>query len=363
MKNHNTQLLILSNPFLFLKPHTYPIAWVGIAATMGRGEPPPSFSLHLALVAVAFLQTFSPINAFCQTLTRQKYVLHRAVLMHASVVECVEDAEAYMAAYLYPDRDAEARKSLAFQAQDTFFLEHEKHAAKDLVLTKKYTTYGEFPLASLHAILQTLDLGPKDVFLDLGSGSGRLVLGTALLFPYIKASVGIEVVPEMHAMATEAARRAVGIGDLPKMSPFHFVQGNAETGEYATKEQVNDGEEMRKNEEGAYKMHPLREATVIFMYCTTWRSQDGLYLAQPLQTSLLKNVRSDVTIITTDKCFADGWEGVEKGGEESEKEGRRGFRVVRRMAVPNPEVWESIAHIHEVMDSKDGGNGTESNER
>lgn len=66
-------------------------------------------------------------------------------------------------------------------------------------------TYGEFPLLSVARLLDHLDppLGPGDVFVDLGSGAGRLVLAVSLLWPALGACVGMELLPEVHALGVE----------------------------------------------------------------------------------------------------------------------------------------------------------------
>ena len=69
-------------------------------------------------------------------------------------------------------------------------------------------TYGEFPLLSVARLLDHLDppLGPGDVFVDLGSGAGRLVLAVSLLWPALGACVGMELLPEVHALGVEVRR-------------------------------------------------------------------------------------------------------------------------------------------------------------
>jgi hypothetical protein len=74
-------------------------------------------------------------------------------------------------------------------------------------LTKPHLTYGEFPLASVARLLSQLPLGPDDVFVDLGSGGGRLVLGVSMLWPQLRACMGMELLPELHALAVEVRAR------------------------------------------------------------------------------------------------------------------------------------------------------------
>lgn len=68
--------------------------------------------------------------------------------------------------------------------------------------------YGELPLQSLRKIFATVSSLDKckaalsGTFVDLGSGSGKVVLAAALLESFHSVT-GIEIVPELHDMATE----------------------------------------------------------------------------------------------------------------------------------------------------------------
>ena len=105
------------------------------------------------------------------------------------------------------------------------------------------------------------------------------------------------------------------------MSPCGFIQGNVETGEYN-----ND-------------RNPLSEATIIFMYSTSYRSEDGFHMARPLREALLTQAHPQVTIITTDKKFREG----------IDMDGGKGFRVVDTCTVDNPEVIDSIVYFHNIV--------------
>jgi hypothetical protein len=217
---------------------------------------------------------------------------------------------------------------LAFESQDSL-LASSSPSSPSSALTKQTLTYGEFPLQSLYTILQRLDPppGPDDVFLDLGSGCGRLTLGAALLYPQLKACLGVEVLPELHTLALQALTRAEEEGEEGRrrrrgeMSPCRFIQGNVETGEYNHDE------------------NPLSEATIIFMYSTSYRSEDGFHLARPLRDALLTQAHPEATIITTDKKFK----------EEIDILGGKGFRVVDTCTVENPEVVDSIVYFHKIV--------------
>jgi len=53
---------------------------------------------------------------------------------------------------------------------------------------KRHLTYGEMPIDSLSAMLKRLarPITSDDVFVDIGSGCGRLVLATAMMYPQLR---------------------------------------------------------------------------------------------------------------------------------------------------------------------------------
>eukprot|EP00192_Tetraselmis_astigmatica_P019406 CAMPEP_0117680238 /NCGR_PEP_ID=MMETSP0804-20121206/18241_1 /TAXON_ID=1074897 /ORGANISM="Tetraselmis astigmatica, Strain CCMP880" /LENGTH=218 /DNA_ID=CAMNT_0005489713 /DNA_START=292 /DNA_END=949 /DNA_ORIENTATION=+ len=67
--------------------------------------------------------------------------------------------------------------------------------------------YGEVGFTSLAWILRTamshcgVEDGPPSVFYDLGSGSGRMVVSAALLYPELKRCGGIEIIRGLHDVA------------------------------------------------------------------------------------------------------------------------------------------------------------------
>jgi SAM-dependent methyltransferase len=61
---------------------------------------------------------------------------------------------------------------------------------------------------TLQRVLPKRSVGADDVFVDLGSGMGRMVLRAAE-YPF-KRVIGVELSPELHAMAVENLR---GVGD------------------------------------------------------------------------------------------------------------------------------------------------------
>ena len=78
-------------------------------------------------------------------------------------------------------------------------------------------------------------------------------------------------------------------------------------------------------------LDPLREATIVFCYSTTFRSIDGFLLAEPLAQALAGRVRKDAIVITTDKRFVQDQE----------------FELLEQREVENPEVGgSSIVYFH-----------------
>ncbi|CAI5450719.1 unnamed protein product [Caenorhabditis angaria] len=88
-------------------------------------------------------------------------------------------------------------------------------------------TYGETNLEQITSILNELQLGPDDVFVDLGSGVGQLVVYTAACTK-IKKAVGIELstVPANHAQNLQHYYKNI-MGHFGKSySPFELHNGD-----------------------------------------------------------------------------------------------------------------------------------------
>lgn len=74
-------------------------------------------------------------------------------------------------------------------------------------------TYGEILYPSIDKLLSILTLTNDDVFMDLGSGLGKLVLQVFLNSP-VQEACGIEIIPELHHHALQAAQSMQN--DLPE---------------------------------------------------------------------------------------------------------------------------------------------------
>jgi precorrin-6B methylase 2 len=83
------------------------------------------------------------------------------------------------------------------------------------------TTYGEIMEEGVSLILSKLNLTEQDVFLDLGSGAGRVVL-QVFLEKNIK-SIGIEFIEKRYKMAEESLRQ---LHEKINASKVHFIKGD-----------------------------------------------------------------------------------------------------------------------------------------
>lgn len=75
-------------------------------------------------------------------------------------------------------------------------------------------TYGEVTYAGMEAVYDALNLKQGDVFFDLGSGVGKLVLYVALR-AQVARSVGLEVGEKRHALAVGACERLKALKEEP----------------------------------------------------------------------------------------------------------------------------------------------------
>jgi hypothetical protein len=66
--------------------------------------------------------------------------------------------------------------------------------------------YGEMPFYTFAAILETCELAPGGVFMDLGSGTGKVVCAAAMLHDFERC-VGIELLPSLYQCSCEVQQR------------------------------------------------------------------------------------------------------------------------------------------------------------
>ena len=111
---------------------------------------------------------------------------------------CPEDSSALeiRVAELYDSLGLTLERAFTISSQD---IKHVNTVAGG----QKAVNYGEILLSSWATVLRAVRPGASDIFFDLGSGRGALVLLTHLLCG-TKRSAGIELSRERHAMAVSA---------------------------------------------------------------------------------------------------------------------------------------------------------------
>jgi len=83
--------------------------------------------------------------------------------------------------------------------------------------------YGEICFDSFAMMLAVVQPKATDVFYDLGSGIGKAVFCSALLYPW-KKCCGIELLPGLHRVSIDLLEKCNSLSDLK--APIEFIQGN-----------------------------------------------------------------------------------------------------------------------------------------
>lgn len=86
--------------------------------------------------------------------------------------------------------------------------QHTKHVSKNI-----NETYGEILYPGIDKLLSAIELSKDDVFVDYGSGVGKIVI-QVFLKSLVKEAYGIEISPELHQHAAHAAQKIQH--DLPE---------------------------------------------------------------------------------------------------------------------------------------------------
>ncbi|KTD77911.1 hypothetical protein Lwor_1793 [Legionella worsleiensis] len=76
------------------------------------------------------------------------------------------------------------------------------------LIQNKEFIYGEIDFLSFYTILERTSPSTKDVFYDLGSGSGKAVL-SAILFFNVNKSIGIELLPPLYEQSNTQLEKAI----------------------------------------------------------------------------------------------------------------------------------------------------------
>ena len=148
-----------------------------------------------------------------------------------------------------------------------------------------YGVYGEMPLRAMARVLlqptvravTTERSAPR--FVDFGSGGGRLLLGVAAMDRW-ESCAGIEAVPELHGIASEAILRAEATEALPPGAVLSLHSSGLP-------HEVPASQEV------------LSKADCVFMYSTAFPSEDGLRHPE-LSASLATMLKESSVVVTTD---------------------------------------------------------------
>lgn len=185
---------------------------------------------------------------------------------------------------------------------------------------EKELTYGEFDLRGFLTLLAATRPQKGEMFCDIGSGCGRLVLAAALAFPWARAA-GVELLDDLHNAAVSAHRRLTNVlEDEPDiaLSESTFVQGEASE---ALPALLGGGSEG--------------QSAVVFVYATCWPGV-GPYLPD-LTESLAACLASGSRVVTIDKQLV---------AEEDVGLGRWRFTLLDERPVQNYNTHESVAYTY-----------------
>jgi Putative methyltransferase len=222
-----------------------------------------------------------------------------------------------------------------------------------------YDTYGEFPLSSLDilldravelrdsigSVLSTDDPSGRHRKLkvvDLGSGCGRLALYMALTRPDWHV-IGIEQSSSLHQEAVSAVQRTIQLGPWTETQPHSLESMDLHNS------MPQSQSELTLILGGASKwMHLIHSADIIFCYSTAFES--GCF-SESISALLLSNEWHD---IITPLPTANGMAHENNPGDgaplwcittDKALDPKRGWMVVDRIDVCNPEVFESTGFI------------------
>jgi hypothetical protein len=104
-----------------------------------------------------------------------------------------------------PSREVSRLFKKLYEDEDGYDIDREEERA--IRRSMGDPLYGELLPAGCEALLKRLDMGPRDVFYDLGSGVGKVVIHTAMRVP-LKRCVGVELSPTRSKLARSALARA-----------------------------------------------------------------------------------------------------------------------------------------------------------
>eukprot|EP00752_Nemacystus_decipiens_P004889 g4449.t1 len=138
----------------------------------------------------------------------------------------------------------------------------------------KTLSYAEFDLPYLAKMLRLAQLDDGDVFLDMGSGTGKAVVAAGLLYPNLSVCRGVEILEGLHRESKTYARKYSGL--RREKAPIEFVQG-----------------------EFMDEAIDVSDVDIVFAYATKYSTERGIYLTE-LSRKLL-DLKPGAKVITIDK--------------------------------------------------------------
>lgn len=177
-------------------------------------------------------------------------------------------------------------------------------------------TYGEFDLVFLGALLELAAPRAGEVFVDIGSGCGRLTCAAALLYPSVwHCAVGIELVEALHEDALQKHAALLRQLSSENIAPCEFL---CDSVEHAL----------------PLLLSSAPSSCVVFCYATLWKS-DGLHLTE--LSELLGTSMSDGSrVIVAEKLLVS----------DAETPPRWTFEEVGSRRMPNRDTGMSSARLY-----------------
>lgn len=175
-------------------------------------------------------------------------------------------------------------------------------------------TYGEFDVDFFCRLVEMALPQRGDVFLDVGSGNGRLAIAAASMLPLTwSLARGVEIVPQLHESAESAKQRAAELES--EICPLEFVLADIHE-----------------------RLDLLTDVDVCFCYSTAF-SASGPYLSQ-LSATFGLGLREGARVITVDKMLlSDGpWQ----------------YEAIGSLEARNREVGTSTGYVYRVVKSPHG---------
>lgn len=173
--------------------------------------------------------------------------------------------------------------------------------------------YGEFDISFFAKLLQCAEPKPGEIFVDAGSGAGRLVLAAALLHPTKFSNChGVELSSPLHDAAISARYEFENIKDAPPIAPCQYTLSDCMEGE---------------------GLEAIQTADVVFSYAVTWANDQT---HAKLVRCLAENLSDGTRIISIDLPLKD--EVVKDIGNVS-------FELLAREVGPNEETGEETVGL------------------